>query len=201
MLTTKEAIAARRSVRRYKPDPVADEIVLELIDAARLAPSGSNAQPCRFKIVKEPAVRAQLAEAAHRQRFLAAAPVVLVCCVDLQGYIDGSLSTIEDMHRAGALSDEMLLTMRERTAALQRIPRGEMGARIALNMGIAAEHIALRALDFGLGTCWVRAFDEKQVQALFGWGDNLHVVALMPVGHPDESPPARRRRPLQDLLL
>lgn len=54
MLTTKEAIEQRRSIRKFKPDAIPQEILLELIDAARLAPSGGNVQPWRFKIVTDP---------------------------------------------------------------------------------------------------------------------------------------------------
>ncbi len=53
MLTVKEAIEQRRSVRKFKPDPVPAEDITELLNAARLAPSGCNAQPWRFKIVTE----------------------------------------------------------------------------------------------------------------------------------------------------
>ena len=41
-------------------------------------------------------------------------------------------------------------------------------SRIVLNVGIAVEHIVLRALDFGLGSCWVRVFDEQKVKEFFG---------------------------------
>jgi len=51
MLTTSEAIKKRRSIRKYKPEPVADDILKSLLDASRLAPSGCNAQPRRFRIV------------------------------------------------------------------------------------------------------------------------------------------------------
>jgi len=48
MLTTKEAIERRRSIRKFKDKSVPDEHIMELIEAARLAPSGCNAQPWRF---------------------------------------------------------------------------------------------------------------------------------------------------------
>jgi nitroreductase len=70
-LTTKDAIEQRRSIRRFKSDAVPDEHVMELIEAARLAPSGSNAQPWRFKIVTDEETRQKLAEAAYHQSFCA----------------------------------------------------------------------------------------------------------------------------------
>jgi nitroreductase len=59
----------------------------------------------------------------------------------------------------------------------------------------------LRALDFGLGTCWVRLIDEKHIIDLLGWDENIHVVALLPIGYPDESPPPRKRVKLEEILI
>ena len=49
LLSTKEAIRQRRSIRKFKPDPVPDKCITALLESARLAPSGCNAQPWRFK--------------------------------------------------------------------------------------------------------------------------------------------------------
>jgi nitroreductase len=53
---------------------------------------GSNAQPWRFKIVRDAATREKLAVAARGQKFIAQAPVVIVCCADIEGYINGTIS-------------------------------------------------------------------------------------------------------------
>ena len=52
-MDVKEAISKRRSIRKYQRKEVPLDLIRELIDAARLAPSGSNAQPCRYYIVKD----------------------------------------------------------------------------------------------------------------------------------------------------
>ncbi len=104
MLNTREAIEKRRSIRKFKPDLIPDENIRELLDSARLAPSGCNAQPWRFKIVKEAVVKARLAEAAYNQGFIAEAPVVIVCCADIQGYIDGTVSGVQDLGKVGEYS-------------------------------------------------------------------------------------------------
>ncbi len=46
----------------------------------------------------------------------------------------------------------------------------------------------LRAVEIGLGTCWVRLFDEAEVKMIFGWDDTIHVVDLLPIGYPAENP-------------
>ena len=201
MLTTKEAIERRRSIRKYKPDPIPDGYITELLHSARLAPSGCNAQPWRFKIVREPDVKAKLAQAAHNQSFIAEAPVVMVCCADIQGYLDGSTSGAQDLGEIGAVEEEVVTTIKEKTEILKILGTADLGPRIAANVAIAIEHMVLRALDFGLGTCWVRLVDEPRIREIFGWDDNIYVVALLPMGFPAESPQARKRRELIDIMI
>ncbi|MBM3474624.1 MAG: nitroreductase [Armatimonadetes bacterium] len=75
-----EAIRTRQSIRRYRPDPVPDEVLNRVLDAMRLAPSAGNKQPWRFIVVRDAATRAQLAEASNRQQWIAHAPVVIAAC-------------------------------------------------------------------------------------------------------------------------
>jgi nitroreductase len=201
MLTTKEAIEQRRSIRKFKYDDVPDEVLSELFDAARLAPSGSNAQPWRFKIVKERENKERLVKAAYDQSFIAEAPVVIVCCADIGGYLSGVSSGLQDLGRIGAVEDRIVNIVLERTDRTKTLSFDQFGQRIAFNVAIAIEHIVLRALDFGLGTCWVRLIDEQAIRAIFGWDDTISVVALLPVGYPDESPAPRKRRSIEDIVL
>jgi nitroreductase len=201
MLTTKEAIENRRSIRKFKPDPIPEEHLRELLNAARLAPSGCNAQPWRFKIVEEENIKAGLAEAAFDQNFISRAPVVIVCCADIQGYLDGTVSGIQDLGKIGAVEDRIVTILQGKAKILETIDRNEIGPRIAANVAIAIEHIVLRALDFGLGTCWIRLMDEIKVKKLFGWDDNIHVVALLPIGYPAEFPKERKRLALHEILI
>lgn len=62
MLTVVEAIQKRRSIRRFKPGQVPDELILQMLEAARQAPSGSNRQPWRFQIVKDMALRERISK-------------------------------------------------------------------------------------------------------------------------------------------
>ena len=200
-MTTKEAIERRRSIRKFRADPVPKEHILELIEAARLAPSGSNAQPWRFKIVGDEATRKKLAAAARGQQFIAQAPAVIVCCADIEGYIGGTISGARDLGRTGALEGRIVDILLKRAEDLRGEAAADIGPRVAVNVAIAIEHMVLRALDFGLGTCWVRMFDERAVKEIFGWDDRLFVVALLPVGYPAEAPPPRKRMRIEDILL
>jgi len=85
-----EAIKSRRSIRAFKSQSVPAEIVENLIDAARWAPSAGNIQPWEFIIIRKPEIKRRLAEAALGQAFIEEAPVVIVVCANedrsSQGY-------------------------------------------------------------------------------------------------------------------
>jgi len=75
-----EVVKTRRSIRTYKPDPVPEEALGRVLEAVRVAPSGSNRQPWKFVIVKDEALRKRLVKACGNQGFVAEAPVTVVAC-------------------------------------------------------------------------------------------------------------------------
>lgn len=75
-----QAIAQRYSCRAYKPDPVEEDKLNQILEAARLAPSARNFQDWRFVVVTDQAVRTQLMAAARNQPFVGQAPVVIAAC-------------------------------------------------------------------------------------------------------------------------
>lgn len=200
-MTTIEAIRKRRSIRKYKKDSIPEEVILELLDVARLAPSGCNAQPWRFRVVKDIDTKLQLAQAAYNQKFISEAPVVLVVCANIKQYLDKSVSGIHDLGKIGAVKNEIVEIIEGRVEKLRYLKVREIGPLIAVNVAIAVEHIVLRALDFDLGTCWVRLFDWQKVKEIFNWDDDTYVVALLPIGYPDESPEQRKRLSLQQIMI
>jgi nitroreductase len=171
------------------------------MEAAKLSPSGGNAQPWRFKIITDEATKMKLAHAAYDQLFITQAPAVLVCCADIQLYFDGTLSGIQDLEKIGAIERDVERRIRRRVKELKTIEIEDVTSHIAFNVAIAVEHIVLRALDFGLGSCWIRLINEQMIKDIFGWGENIHVVALLPLGYPDEAPAPRKRRTIEEILL
>jgi len=88
-----ETIRTRRSVRAYRPDPVPEESLKRVLEAARVAPSGSNRQPWKFIVIRDPQMKEKIAGACGGQSFIAQAPIVIVACgrdIDYNrgGYMD-----------------------------------------------------------------------------------------------------------------
>jgi nitroreductase len=70
----------------------------------------------------------------------------------------------------------------------------------AFDTAIAVDHLVLAATNEGLGTCWVGWFDRDAVKEILGIERNMDVPILVPIGYPDESPPARPRKTLEELV-
>lgn len=69
-----------------------------------------------------------------------------------------------------------------------------------VDLAIAVDHMTLQAVEEGLGTCWVCAFNEAEIKALLSIPDSVRVVALMTLGYPGESPAARPRKAAQEIV-
>ena len=76
-----EVIKKRKSVRKYKSDPIPEEVVNKILEAGRIAPSAKNIQPWRFIVVKNPDIKKKVAEACRGQLWIADADLILVGCI------------------------------------------------------------------------------------------------------------------------
>ena len=100
-----EALKGRRSVRVYQEKPVPKEVIEEIIDTARLAPSANNIQPWEFIVVTDSATRKKVADLTDYGKFIAqSAACVAVFCKDVKHYLeDGSAATENILVAAHAL--------------------------------------------------------------------------------------------------
>lgn len=86
-MNVSDAIRTRKSVRKYVSNPIEDEKLTAIMDAARLAPSAGNRQEWRFVIVQDAETRKKIADAANKQAFIGEAPAVIVACAETDGRI------------------------------------------------------------------------------------------------------------------
>jgi nitroreductase len=166
-----KAIKKRRSIRKFKPQPVADEDLRSILEAGHLAPSGANRQPWQFLVIRSRETKEALATASNNQKFIADAETVLVALGEPRsgGNLPYKLSSTRIPH----IQDPM----------------------------IAVEHMILAATALGYGTCWIVAFDQDEIKNILKIPDKLVVVALLPIGVPDESPRQRPRKPFQEIFF
>jgi nitroreductase len=156
-----ETIRIRRSIRKYRPEPIPREKLEMIMEAARLAPSASNRQPWNFVVVQDRERKKALARAANDQTFLADAGAVVVA--------------VGDPERSAKWHQKDTM--------------------------IALEHMVLAATALGYGTCWIGAFDEDEMKSLLKIPAKMKVVALLPIGVPDEKPAATQRKELSEIFF
>lgn len=198
-----KAIQSRRSIRKFKSNEVQDHTIKELLDAARLAPSGSNLQATRFVVIKSPVERMKLKECTPLP-FVAEAPVVIACCIDKEAMGNTQVRYRELMEAQAFVGTPLADDPTLMEAAAKRrssMDQATIKAYLTLNAAIAIEHIVLRAVDLGLGSCWIMMFDSAKTKSMLELGDRYEVIALLPIGYPDQSPAARPRLPLEELTL
>jgi nitroreductase len=195
-----EAIRTRRSIRKFKPDPIPEEKIKLLLESARLAPSGTNTQPWRFIVVRDDDTKTRLQRAAHNQRHVKRAPVIIVCCADLKAFKEFPVR-VDELIESGALPErtrEVFIPYLKK--GMSTVTKDALMVAAAANVAIAVEHIVLQAVEIGLGTCWVRWYEDNQVKEILGIPDHIEVMALLPVGIPDEDPAPRPRLGLDTIV-
>jgi len=200
VMDVSEAIRKRRSIRKFKPDPIPEEKIRILLESARLAPSGTNTQPWRFIVVKDDDTKKKLQEAAHNQRHVKNAPVIIVCCADLNAFEEFP-ERVDELIESGALPErtrEVFIPYLKK--GMNTVTKDALMVAAAANVAIAVEHIVLQAVEIGLGTCWVRWYEDNKVKEILGIPEHVEVMALLPVGVPDEEPSQRPRLELDKLV-
>jgi len=100
-----EGIYSRRSVRHFTAEPVARDLLLEIIRAGTWAPSGLNNQPWRFVTIVEPALRQRLAALTHYSRIVRKAPALIAVFIDREAMYN----EVKDHQGIGACLQNMLL--------------------------------------------------------------------------------------------
>jgi nitroreductase len=202
-MDVKDAIAARRSIRKYTQEPVSRELLLELIEAARLSPSGCNSQPWRFRLVTDRADIEWLGgPATAGQRWVGKAGAVIACCVDTSAYLCDSRATLRALREAGLMGEEFATDVDESyLKPAEAGPAGLLKGAAALNLAIAMSAMMLRATELGLGTTWMGRLEEGLVKNRLGLPEGVNVVALLAVGHPAEDPAPRPRKSLEEILV
>ena len=140
----------------------------------------------------------EIVKAANNQKFISSAPVIIICCANINDYKYNSMSGVNELKESDYIDDGLYLTLQNR---IDNIQIGNSINEIAFNVAIAVEHMVLRAVEFGIGSCWIGFVDNQAVRKLFNFDKNLVIVSLLALGYPDEEPKARKRLPISDIII
>ncbi len=173
-----QAIKERRSVRKFRPDPIPHTLIEQLVEEASYAPSWKHTQTPRYIFIKNRAIIDQIADEmildfqmnAQTLKGCAGVMVVAYVCARAGFERDGTFST----------------------------PKGD-GFEM-FDAGVATQTLCLAAHNRGLGTVITGYFDEDKVMALLDMPEGQKIGALVCMGYPDETPNAPKRKEVAQLL-
>lgn len=199
-------LGTRRSVRRFKPEPPPDDLLRTLIEHAVTAPSASNKQPWRFFIVTDRAVIDAMAAAVRAAVETIAAHVSPASEEAFRKYGDyftrfeEAPVVIVPIHRghrvlSHLVGDDLDLRLRENITAMER-DSGLVGTSLALMNLLLAAH------DLGLGASGMTGplVAVHELAEILGVPASWGIVALVPVGYPDETPRPTARKPVDKVI-
>jgi nitroreductase len=212
----KDAIFKRQSVRKFKADDVPNEDIREMLDAARIAPSGKNMQNWHFVVVKNRGLMDRVSEvvankneeiagrmdavdrekadrfrkfAKHFTLFFTGAPVLII--VMTQTYIPSGYREYELVGADPEVLDDLL---GHRNPGMQ-------------SLGAAVENLYLRAVDMGYGCCWLTSANyaaaaiEELVRTEAGFdGEGYYMGALFALGVPEGKAKSPGRKALDEIF-
>jgi nitroreductase len=179
-----EAIKGRRSIRRYTSKPVDDKTLNTILEAARQAPSWANTQCWRFVVVRDSQLRNKLADTGidvatgkpnRGTEAMRVTPIAIVVCAE--------------MRKAGYSIKE------------PKGPVTDKGDWYMYDVALAMQNLTLAAHALGLGTVHIGAFDAIKVAEILGVPEGYAVVAMTPLGYPDEKPNPRPRKELAEIVF
>jgi nitroreductase len=194
--TVKEAIEARRSIRRFQPEPIPKEDLESILRQAAQAPSAWNLQPWRFIVVTDPETKALLQEAAFGQQQVTSAPAVIMVLSDMEDV----LAHPDEIVHPG-MGEEGKVRMRqtlERAFGSRSVKdRGLYGLTQA---GIALGYLMLAAEGMGYSTVPMAGFDQAKVRQILGLPEHVEFAAMVPIGKAAEEGHTKHRHPLERIV-
>lgn len=171
-----DIIEHRISVRSFDPTPVKNKELLAIVEAARLAPSACNSQTWRFVAITDRKIIRKICDEAMRpvipNKWLKQVPLLIVGC--------SKLDVISN-----------------------RIGTQVTGIEYyQIDLGIAMEHMVLKATELGLGTCWIGWFNENKIKEILDIPRKIKVSAMLAVGYPKHRPAKKRnRKPIAKIVF
>ena len=181
----RETIEARRSIRHYNQQELSKEIIDDLLDCARLAPSAKNRQPWFFVVVKDK-IKNQIADIMIKWHQ----------SIDLKDY--------ENKHKYPSSIEYTAKVMKEANTLVLVFREKDDNWLIGdtLSIGACIQNILLRATDLGLGSLWIRDTNnvKDEIEKIFNY-DNLELNSAIVLGYTEHSPKQRPRKELKDIVV
>ncbi len=197
-----ELARKRRSIRRFKPDPVPDEYIEKILEAARWAMSGSNGQPWEFIVVRDEETKNRIAETmVERGKLTTAMEGSRV--KEMRHVASSYTQTSASGTEFGSAPVLIVVCADPRTAQVSQL--GRLCDRrwvIDENIATASQIIHLAAVACGLGSRWITIaqWTEEVIKPILGIPPIIKIFNIAAIGYPAHEPKLAYRRELREIV-
>jgi 5,6-dimethylbenzimidazole synthase len=194
-----EAIYSRRDIRKFRPDPVPEEVIHRILDAAHHAGSVGFMQPWNFIVIRDAGLRSEVKAMFNRENTRASENYTgerraLYLSLKLEGILESALNVCVTC---------------DRTRGGKVLGRNTNIDTDLMSTCLAVQNLWLAARAEGVGVGWVSILDNSDLSRLLGLPDHVAPVAYLTVGYPEEFPEKpmlesagwRGRLPLEELVF
>jgi nitroreductase len=181
-LSAAAAARVRRSVRAFSDQPVTDEDVRTLLELTSRAPSAFNAQPWRFVVIRDAALKDQLKAAAFNQQQVAGAPVLIAMYADMED----TLANLDEIVNPGLTPAQRDATVTRLTNTWGTMTVADRATWANAQSNIALGYLLLIAQSEGFATSPMLGFKPDEVKALLDIPAHATITALVALGHAAE---------------
>ncbi len=192
-----DVIRTRRSIRQYRPDAIPDDILSQILEAGRLAPSTMHWQPWYFGVVRDPELKQELTLAAGNQEWIVTAPIVMAMCVplvrDLKTLPEDDPWIACNNLRFGSDLVDHLNAFSDRRAMMKYADTADIF--------IAGQQMVLAAESFGISSCWIGYLNIDRASRLLKLPDDIACLYLLPMGYPAVDPDPIERKSIDEVVF
>ena len=192
-MTLQDFLRSRRSVRRFKPDPIPDSVIERILTTATYAPSAHNLQPWRFVVIKNPDVKPRLAKALTDKMRL-----------DMQA--EGAAESDIEKRVANSIrriNEAPVIILLCRDLTVVRVDTPEETIMNIQSTALAGLQLVLAAHAEGLGTNWIcwPLYATQETQSILNLPENWEPQAMIIIGHANEQAKQKELKPLNTISI
>lgn len=182
----------RRSIRRFKPDPIPALVVDRILDTARYAPSAHHLQPWRFALIQSEAAKKNLG-AALTGKMSADMAAEGIAQAEIRARTERSLRRIDE-------APLIILLCRDMTILRENKPQDQQMS--IQSVALAGLQLMLAAHAEGLGANWIcwALYAQAETQEALGLPENWLPEAIFFIGYPDETPKEKTLKPVEEIV-
>lgn len=185
-----DILRKRTSVRSFAEDGIPQNVLMDILEAGRLSPSGGNEQAWKFGVITDKAMIERLSEAAYKQNWIKTSPLLIVLCTTI----------VEDERGGREIQKNRFTKFREKIGEMDKYLYSALNSE-EHQTKIPGTHMILQALEYGVYSTWISYFEVNKVSELLRLPKLTIPSEIIAFGYPKEEPKVRAKKALEQIVF